>query len=309
MEARDELGNRACLPAGGGAAPFRVGVGIVAERFEAESGWSTSPTDDATAGRWVRAAPVETLAQPGADHTGAGTCCFVTGNGTPGAPASDADVDHGVTSLLSPVYDVAGCTRVRLSYWRWFSNDKGGAPEEDPWCVDVSNDGGATWTALEHTTQSDTRWRHFEFDLVALFGKPERVRVRFLASDRGTASLVEAAVDDVLLQAARPTDVPDPEALAPDGGFHLRLTAGPNPGRPSTEFRFALPRTGTVQLAIFDARGRRVRTLLQGPQVGGVHALRWDGRDSAGQQLPAGVYLARLATDSGHSSLKIALLY
>jgi hypothetical protein len=306
VEARDAAGNVARLPAGGESAPFQIGVGIVAERFETESGWRTDPAADATAGKWVRVIPVETSAQPGADHTTAGTTCFVTGNGVPGSPASDSDVDGGATTLLSPVYDVEGCTRVRLSYWRWFSNDKGGAPGEDPWCVDVSNDGGATWASLERTTQSDARWRYRVFDLAALFAKPDRVRVRFVASDRGTASLVEAAVDDVLLQAARPTGVPDSNAIAPPGCPSLE--AWPNPGRSATEFRFALARPAGARLEIFDARGRRVRTLLDGPQAPGAHVVRWNGCDAAGRRLPAGVYLTRLETATGTSTLKLALL-
>ena len=42
-------------------------------------------------------------------------------------------------------------------------------------------------------------------------------------------------------------------------GADLRLLPNvPNPFNPATEIRFALERAGTVELAVFDARGRRV---------------------------------------------------
>ena len=111
--------------------------------FEADAGWQAgAPGDGATSGKWVRAIPVGTVAQPATDHTEAGSACYVTGNGTAGAPAGEADVDGGATTLLSPVWDLRGASGARISYWRWFSNDQGTFPDEDVWSVDVSNDGG-----------------------------------------------------------------------------------------------------------------------------------------------------------------------
>jgi hypothetical protein len=70
--------------------------------------------------------------------------------------------------------------------------------------------------------------------------------------------------------------------------------ARPNPFHETTTLRFTLGREAPVKLAIYDAAGRRVRTLVDGALEAGVHQLAWDGRDARGQLVPAGVYFARL---------------
>ncbi|MFH1843385.1 MAG: glycoside hydrolase family 88 protein, partial [bacterium] len=73
------------------------------------------------------------------------------------------------------------------------------------------------------------------------------------------------------------------------------LTVYPNPANPGTWIEFTPPAgPGPVSLAIFDVRGRRVRTLLDRVQVSTRHGLRWDGRDDGGRRLPSGSYLCRL---------------
>ena len=266
IEARDALGNDARVPATAPETPWSLHVGRVAEGFEADAGWQAgAPGDGATSGRWVRAIPVGTVAQPAADHTEAGSACYVTGNGAPGAPAGEADVDGGATTLLSPVWDLRGASGARIIYWRWFSNDQGTFPDEDLWSVDVSNDGGLGWTALESTSVSEAGWRRMEFDLVPILGTLDQVRLRFVARDAGGASLVEAAVDDVLLQVRTSTDV----ASAPPARGALLLAPHPNPCNPTTTLRFRLPSPLPVRLVIYDTRGRRVRRTRLGGSARG----------------------------------------
>ncbi len=88
---------------------------------------------------------------------------------------------------------------------------------------------------------------------------------------------------------SRATAVADPPAA-----FRL-LGAAPNPLNPTTTIVFELPAAATVDLAIYDAAGRRVRELVAGVRLGpGRHGLAWDGRDDAGRTAPAGVYVYRL---------------
>ncbi len=73
------------------------------------------------------------------------------------------------------------------------------------------------------------------------------------------------------------------------------LANHPNPFNPTTTLRFNLPQAAGVHLAIHDAAGKRVRTLLAGAvRPAGVHAVSWDGRNDAGNNVAAGVYLSRL---------------
>lgn len=77
-------------------------------------------------------------------------------------------------------------------------------------------------------------------------------------------------------------------------GHGRRLTVSPNPFNPRTTLTFTLDAPAEVALAIHDARGRLVREFPAGVVPAGSHAVTWDGRDDAGQDVAAGVYLACL---------------
>jgi hypothetical protein len=76
------------------------------------------------------------------------------------------------------------------------------------------------------------------------------------------------------------------------------VVASPNPLSTSTKIHFGLPRDGReVRAQVFDAQGRLVETLANGPMDRGTHTLTWNARG-----LPAGQYFFRLVTEDGLSS-------
>ncbi len=75
----------------------------------------------------------------------------------------------------------------------------------------------------------------------------------------------------------------------------------PQPSRANTALRFTLTHATDLELAIFDAQGRRVRTLAASRFAPGVQRFDWDGRDEDGRMLPTGAFLARLRTNDGAS--------
>ena len=81
----------------------------------------------------------------------------------------------------------------------------------------------------------------------------------------------------------------------------------PNPFNPRTTLTLALPQAGRATLAVYDARGRRVATLLDGELPAGEREVAWDGRDGAGRAAAAGVYYVRLDTESVTRTVKITL--
>jgi len=72
----------------------------------------------------------------------------------------------------------------------------------------------------------------------------------------------------------------------------------PNPFNPSTTIRYQLEASRVVRLDIFNLLGQRVRTLVDAPQEAGVHSVRWDGRNEAGEAVASGVYVYRLRAGS-----------
>ena len=91
-------------------------------------------------------------------------------------------------------------------------------------------------------------------------------------------------------------------ASAGKAGSALPREAGlgrnyPNPFNPSSRIDYTLRRPGEVLLRVRDAKGRNVRTLLDGVQQAGEHSVLWDGRDDAGNSVASGPYLYSLRFD------------
>lgn len=86
--------------------------------------------------------------------------------------------------------------------------------------------------------------------------------------------------------------------------FALGVPA-PNPAAGITRLSFTLARPGDADLTVFDASGRRVRSLAGGFLPAGTHGASWDGRDEAGESAPAGLYFARLVQNGEARSMRL----
>ena len=75
----------------------------------------------------------------------------------------------------------------------------------------------------------------------------------------------------------------------------------------ATEFQFALGKSATVELQLFDASGRLVRNFGALPFAAGRHAIEWDGRDSSGRTVGAGVFFYRIATQTEATTGRVIL--
>jgi len=105
-----------------------------------------------------------------------------------------------------------------------------------------------------------------------------------------------------------PTAVEDPEV---QGGVPVVFRAYdnyPNPFNPLTTIKFDLPRTGHVNLRVYDVAGRLVRTLLDEDRAAASHTVVWDGTDDGGRRQASGVYYYRLVTDDGTATKKMTLV-
>ncbi len=167
-----------------------------ADDFELVTGWTVSGS--VSDGAWNRGVPAGggLRGDPPADFDGSGSC-YLTDN-----VDGNSDVDGGTTILTSPTFDASGGDDATIHYARWFSNDFGAAPDEDVMRIYLSNDNGATWTKIDSAGpdfQSSGGW--FEHTLLVsdFLAPTAQMRLRFEASDLGSGSVVEAAVDDVVI--------------------------------------------------------------------------------------------------------------
>ena len=84
--------------------------------------------------------------------------------------------------------------------------------------------------------------------------------------------------------------------------------AVPNPFNPTTVLEFEMGRPGPVTLRIYDAAGRLVTTLVDETLSAGLHHATWDGRDSTGRAMAAGVYLYRLEAGDFSQTRRMTLV-
>lgn len=82
----------------------------------------------------------------------------------------------------------------------------------------------------------------------------------------------------------------------PDVSFVLGPSY-PNPFQTTTTIPYVLAQSAHIQLEVFDALGRQVRTIHEQRMDAGSHVAVWDGNDQAGRAVPSGVYFYRLVAD------------
>jgi flagellar hook assembly protein FlgD len=61
-------------------------------------------------------------------------------------------------------------------------------------------------------------------------------------------------------------------------------------------------------IAVYDASGRRIRTLIDGRLDAGRHTVLWDGTDDRGRRVATGIYFCRLESTDSTNTLKLALV-
>lgn len=86
------------------------------------------------------------------------------------------------------------------------------------------------------------------------------------------------------------------------------LQVSPNPFSQGTRFKYQ-GITGEVNITIYDATGRPVRTLLRAKGRGqGVRSITWNGEDDKGKLLPSGIYFCEFRAGTQKVVKKMVLL-
>jgi|GEM_PF-4548969 len=82
----------------------------------------------------------------------------------------------------------------------------------------------------------------------------------------------------------------------------------PNPFNPTTTIRFDLPENTNAQIIIYDIVGREVMKLQDGYLEAGYHSAVWMGLNASGNDVPTGIYFARLVTPYYSHTIKMVMM-
>jgi hypothetical protein len=166
--------------------------------FETSQGWTTNPngTDTATTGLWERGDP-EATNDNGAKQLGttiSGVNDLVTGR-LAGASAGVHDLDGGTSSIRSPAITLPSTGTLTLSFNYYLAHGTNSSTAD---FLRVSVVGATTQQVFQELggTENDNGvWASTSVNISSFAG--QTVRILIEAADASTASLVEAAVDDV----------------------------------------------------------------------------------------------------------------
>ncbi len=177
---------------------------IYQDDFETGSRWVLNPhgTDTASSGQWQAGQAQITryqdvIVQPG--NAASGHQALVTGLSA-GASVGSNDIDGGLTSMRSASIDLPANARYTLKMAYYFAH-LWNASSLDLLRISVEQDNGSRHVLLEQAANLNNRpaqWATLNADLSRFAGK--RVYLLVEASDAGSGSIVEAAIDHVSIE-------------------------------------------------------------------------------------------------------------
>jgi hypothetical protein len=176
-------------------------VVVFADDFEQDRGWTVNPsgTDTATTGRWQRGQPQPTVngTMPMQLAARSGSFDLVTG-ASAGSAVGDNDIDGGTTTIRSPeIVLPSGTITLSVAYYMAHLSNSSSAD-----FLRVRVVGATSQTALQElgaANDDGAAWLTASVNISAFAG--QTVRILIEAADASSASLVEAAIDDVRIEA------------------------------------------------------------------------------------------------------------
>jgi hypothetical protein len=188
---------------------------VFEDTFATDQGWTVESGAGLTDGEWERS-EIPAGASRGAmpfDIDGDGWV-FQTD-----AALGNSDVDGDTTTLVSPVLDPTPLEDAYLRFWFSYSTDLS-ATIDDVFTIEMTND-GLNWVPVETVGPTSTAgWNYRNLRIANFVDLTTQVQIRFVATDGGEASIVEAAVDAFSLydaQAFARCVLPCPLDLNDDG--------------------------------------------------------------------------------------------
>jgi len=223
-------------------------------------------------------------------------------NGTNVASVWYSPVENQDEWLVSP--SIEGNAHTTWLVGLWMNYDDFGLSDSDTGFVDITTDGGTSWSNIATFTE-DILDTDTSFDISSLVAYHWfQIRFRYVGDNAWGWQ-----VDNVMIRGFGPAEVGEENAVVKQ--FSLG-NAYPNPFNPTVTISYALKGCSSdiykVELDVYNLLGKKVRTLVSCEQSGGRYRIIWDGKDEVGNTVPSGVYLYRLKAGDFVSTKKMMML-
>lgn len=293
--------------------------------FETNDGWTTL-SGTATTGLWEVGNPQQT-ADGGyimqLTTTTSGSQALVTG-ASAGANAGANDVDGGVTTVRSPQISIPNSATTPLLKFNYYLAHRNNSSTDDYLAVAIV--GSTTefvFADLGAPTERAASWRSYAVPLANFVG--QTVQIEIYAADAGTASLVEAAIDDLsIVDTAIPAGVtydyfqgswnslPNFDAVAPlSSGSVATFDITPRQQDNQFGFRFnsclAVKLGGTYTFHTTSDDGSKL--FINGSEVVDNDGLHSSQTRSGAISLPAGLHSIRVEMFENSGSQVLTVEY
>ncbi len=144
-------------------------------------------------------------------------------------------------------------------------------------------------------------WECYSYSLDQYSGA--EIRIGILSNSTGTFMLM---LDDFLVSNPGAT-VHEEEQLQVQNTTNL-YTNYPNPFNPTTNISFSVSSKSMVQIAIYNVKGQRIKTLCSEILDKGEHDIIWDGKDENNNPVTSGIYFCKMKNGSIVLTNKMVLM-
>ncbi|MCD6181937.1 MAG: T9SS type A sorting domain-containing protein [Candidatus Cloacimonetes bacterium] len=154
---------------------------------------------------------------------------------------------------------------------------------------------------LQHTTDGGANWTSQATPLTNPQGSNAIFSVYFIDAQNGWLTADKGKI----CHFTGSSGIEGNNVTLPD---FVLLQNYPNPFNPSTTIKMELAEAGNVELAVYNSKGQKVKTLVDSPALPGTYEYLWNGKDENGSSVASGQYVVKLQQNGKETATKIMLL-
>ncbi len=206
------------------------GTNVIRYDFETDQGWSTNPDGDdtATTGQWERANPENTSSNGTTLQLGNavnGQNVLVTG-ALAGTSVGTHDIDNGITSIQSPNIIIPSNSQVTITFSYYLAHLDNASSADFLRVIAVGNSSTTLLEELGGNNNDAANWTEFSGSLNNFAG--QTIHLTIEAADNDSGSLVEAAIDNIVITIVENNQPNQPPVISNPGNRTNSVGDNPN---------------------------------------------------------------------------------